>query len=262
MPRHVRASLSLEGRIGRADESRIALLEAIHDTGSISGAARKLGISYRAAWDGVQILNNLFLKPLVTAGSGGKAGGGASITSEGAEVIAGYRRMQTELRVGSERLERDVAGAHRLPDIWMLSLRTTARNALAGTITKIIRGAVNSEVWLAISEDATLVAVVTNESVRELGLARGKPAVALINPSWIIIARENEVGKTSARNRLTGIVSERQDGAVNSRITISIGNGKSLSAVITRTSSVDIDLSPGEKVCALIKASHVILLAQ
>lgn len=262
MSRQIRPGLSLEGQKGRADESRIALLEAIADTGSISGAARKLGIGYRTAWDGVQILNNLFLRPLVIAGPGGKAGGGASITPEGAEVVAGYRRMQAELGAASERLEREVAGARQSSDVWMLSLRTTARNALAGIVKRITRGAVNSEVWLSVAEDVNLVAMVTNESVKELALARGKPAIALISPSWIIVARADEVGRTSARNRLVGVVNEREDGAVNSRIMISIGHGKSLTAIITRASSEDIDLKPGDNVCALIKASHIILLAQ
>lgn len=76
---------------GKAD-----LLVAIAETGSISGAARRMGMSYKKAWLLVERLNRMFAAPLVTAGSGGRRGGGAAVTKEGVRVLALYRRIEAK----------------------------------------------------------------------------------------------------------------------------------------------------------------------
>jgi molybdate transport system regulatory protein len=68
---------------GKAD-----LLEAIADTGSISAAGRRMGMSYKRAWGLVEGLNEMFGAPLVAASRGGAAHGGAGLTDLGAEVLA------------------------------------------------------------------------------------------------------------------------------------------------------------------------------
>jgi len=73
---------------GKAD-----LLQGIAETGSISAAGRRLNMSYKRAWMLVETLNGYFRTPLVTAATGGKAGGGAQLTKLGQEVLARYRRM-------------------------------------------------------------------------------------------------------------------------------------------------------------------------
>ena len=74
---------------GKAD-----LLEGIRDTGSIAAAGRRMGMSYKRAWTLVDTLNHAFRGPLVVSAAGGRAGGGASLTPAGFEVLACYRRMQ------------------------------------------------------------------------------------------------------------------------------------------------------------------------
>jgi molybdate transport system regulatory protein len=86
-------------RIRRGDDiavgpGKIELLEAIGAAGSISGAARLLGMSYRRAWLLVDTMNRCFKTPLVDAEVGGKRGGGARLTRLGAEVIERYRRVE------------------------------------------------------------------------------------------------------------------------------------------------------------------------
>jgi molybdate transport system regulatory protein len=70
------------------------LLESIHRTGSISAARREMRISYKHAWLLVESMNGCFQSPLVEAVKGGKAGGGASLTPLGREVLQSYRHMQ------------------------------------------------------------------------------------------------------------------------------------------------------------------------
>lgn len=74
---------------GKAD-----LLDAIGRTGSISAAARAMGMSYRRAWLLVDVMNNSFGAPLVRSAAGGSQGGGAAVTEMGNEVLTRYRAMQ------------------------------------------------------------------------------------------------------------------------------------------------------------------------
>lgn len=70
------------------------LVERIGRTGSISAAAREMGMSYRRAWQLVEALNGAFREPVVTTAIGGKRGGGARVTPFGARLVAGFRAME------------------------------------------------------------------------------------------------------------------------------------------------------------------------
>jgi molybdate transport system regulatory protein len=88
-------------RVSRAGDiavgpGKVDLLEAIEAAGSITGAARSLGMSYRRAWLLVDTMNRCFRAPLVEAEAGGKRGGGAQLTRLGAEVIRRYRRVERD----------------------------------------------------------------------------------------------------------------------------------------------------------------------
>ena len=73
---------------------KIALLQAIQETGSISAAARRMNMSYRRAWMLVDTMNRCFRKPLVDASPGGKGGGGARVTDFGTTVLTRYQLME------------------------------------------------------------------------------------------------------------------------------------------------------------------------
>jgi molybdate transport system regulatory protein len=77
---------------GKAD-----LLDAIEKTGSITAAARKLGMSYKRAWDLVDVMNKCFRAPLVATGRGGAARGGAQVTPLGRKILTRYRALQRAL---------------------------------------------------------------------------------------------------------------------------------------------------------------------
>lgn len=73
---------------------KIDLLETIEQEGSISAAARTMGMSYRRAWLLVDAMNRMFDEPLVLTSPGGAQGGGAEITDFGRDVAAAYRRIE------------------------------------------------------------------------------------------------------------------------------------------------------------------------
>lgn len=245
------------GPTGRVGADRIALIEAVGEDGSITRAAKRLGLSYRAAWDAVQAVNNLFDEAVIVASAGGAAGGVAEITPKGRQVLAAYRRIEAELADLWARLD-DQGGA----DIWSLGMKTSARNALRGVVTSIDGDAVNAEVTLKIGDGVTITAVITTASVEALGLAIGKPAIALIKSSFVILAPGGEPLRTSARNLLAGTVVSRMDGGVSSEVLLEIAPGKTLTATLTRDSADALDLKTGDAAQALIKAPHVILAVE
>lgn len=86
----IRIDLGENARLG---PGKVALLEQIAITGSISAAARAMDMSYKRAWDLVEELNGIFDTPLVSSQSGGKKGGGASLTDLGRSVVASYNEV-------------------------------------------------------------------------------------------------------------------------------------------------------------------------
>jgi molybdate transport system regulatory protein len=117
---------------------------------------------------------------------------------------------------------------------------------------------VNSEVILDIGGGDNIAAVVTNESVAQLELAPGVAAFALIKAPWVLVSTDEQL-KTSARNRLCGVVARCTEGAVNSEVVIDLPGGKSVAAMVTNESMSNLGLREGVRACALIKASHIIL---
>jgi molybdate transport system regulatory protein len=75
--------------------TKIALLEAIASHGSISAAARALGISYRGAWQSLESINRMLYGPAVATEIGGRRRGGAALTPIGKRVVALYRAIQS-----------------------------------------------------------------------------------------------------------------------------------------------------------------------
>ncbi|CAN7216247.1 TOBE domain-containing protein [Rhizobacter sp. LjRoot28] len=173
--------------LGSAD--RIALLEAIRHTGSMVQAAREVGISYKTAWDRVQDMNNVSGEPLVARSAGGAGGGGTQLTPAGLALIDAFRHLQTEHTAMLARLSHtlvDPEGALRL--LSTLALKTSARNQLAGVVSRITRGAANADVVLALPGGVDeIVARITNASVDDLALAEGSHAVALVKASAVVV---------------------------------------------------------------------------
>ncbi len=90
---------------------KIALLESIAETGSISAAARQLGMSYRRAWLLIDELNRSLSSPAVSTAAGGAAGGGTVLTPTGSKLLRHYRAVESAALVAAAT---DVAAMTRL----------------------------------------------------------------------------------------------------------------------------------------------------
>jgi molybdate transport system regulatory protein len=111
---------------------KIALLERMRDTGSLSQAARELKMSYRRAWQLLESLNTSFREPVIVTSVGGKGGGGSAITDLGTALIAAYRAFERE---ATQR-----AGDYFEPMAAKVARKTNARaKALRRPLTKSAR---------------------------------------------------------------------------------------------------------------------------
>ena len=238
----------------------LALLAQIDVCGSISQAARDIRLSYKAAWDAIDHMNNLAGEPLVERLSGGKGGGGTRLTARGRQLVANYQIIEREHQQFLRNLQRQASGmADDLLLLGGMSMKTSARNQFLGKVVAVRNGAVNDEVELEITDGLRLVAVVTHDSVASLGLEPGVTAYALIKASSVIVGTEDDNIRLSARNQLRGTVSRLIPGAVNSEVVIEIAAGVSIAAIITNGSAEDMGLQNGCSATAIFKASSVIL---
>jgi molybdate transport system regulatory protein len=140
-----------------------------------------------------------------------------------------------------------------------MSTGISARNQFEGRVSAVRPGAINTEVELTTAGGDVIVAVVTQTSVKALGLAPGAKVVALVKAPWVIVQAGTPTPKFSARNQLAGQVSAIQRGAVNSDVAIALRGGSVVHAVITNDAVAELGLKPGAAATALIKASHVVL---
>jgi molybdate transport system regulatory protein len=239
---------------------RVGLLAAIARTGSISQAAKALGVSYKGAWDAIDAMNNLAGEALVERVAGGKGGGGTHLTARGAQLVRNFGAIEQIHQQFVEQLNQQAGNLSAdLTLISRLNMKTSARNQFFGTVARVRPGAVNDEIEIDIAGGHKIVAIVTHESTASLGLDVGVQAFALIKASSIILMTEAEGARFSARNRLDGTVSRLTPGAVNTEAVIDLAGGGSIAAIITNESARALDLAEGRMATAMFKASSVIV---
>lgn len=244
-------------------DTRIRLLEAIASHGSISQAAKAVPISYKAAWDAVDAMNNLAEHPIVVRSTGGKHGGGTQLTPYGQRLVSLYRALEAEYQAALQRLSRGFEAEagdldHLQQVIRRMAMKTSARNQFAGTVVGLKKGVVDFEVRIQVEPDTEIFSVITVESAENLELAIGKPVIAMVKSSSVLLLTDPAL-LISARNQLWGEVVRIQEGPVNSEVSLQLAGGKTVCAVVTHDSIANLGLSLGGQACAVFKAPSVIL---
>ncbi len=173
-------ALVLKGKRGIImDRVDASLLANILEQESISSAAGTVGISYRNAWDRLERLQNHLKRKLVLTRSGGKTGGGASLTDEGKALVGEYRRLNNYLF--------DSLGDR---DFWShVSYRLSARNRLKARVVSVKRGEITSEIKLRTTEPGILTSVITNEGVDYLDLRTNDEVEAIVKATEVLVAK-------------------------------------------------------------------------
>lgn len=234
---------------------RIALLQHIAEQGSITRAAKSAGLSYKAAWDAIDELNNLAQSPLVERSVGGKGGGGAKLSVEGQRVLRLYQRLQVLQAQVLEAAE----DASDLDLLGRLMLRTSARNQLHGKVRMIAAQGCNDLISLELPEGLVLNAQITHDSTQRLELLPGTEVVALIKAGWLDV---QAVGApvTTGHNCLTGTIEQildAEDGPCEVRITLP--NGQTLCALAEPLQLKTLQLAEKHPVQVQFSPSHVLL---
>ena len=228
---------------------RVAMLEAVADHGSITAAAKALGLSYKTVWDGIDAINNLLPQPALIAQTGGRGGGGATLTDEGRKLIVSFHRLEEKLSLIAAALAEE---SEFHPDLlfWSVAVKTSARNAFRCRVLALDTEAVAATVTLEIAEGQRICAIITNDSAEDLALVPGQEVLALIKASFVTF------DESAQANRFAGTVIKRTDGERDAEIVLDIGGGKTLTAVGPRG---EIGLQPSDSAMASFSPSHVIL---
>lgn len=251
--------LSLDGH-NLAGARRVALLAGIARVGSITQAAKEVGLSYKGAWNAIEDMANLAGEPLLERSVGGKGGGSTRLTPRGEKLVQNYALIRDEHARFVDRLNRKAQGLtsdYALME--SIAMKTSARNQFAGTVVAVRGGAVNDEIELEVIGGLRIVATVTRESRNGLALAVGTKAFALVKASSILLMTGAEGVRLSARNQLAGTVTRIVPGAVNTEVVLELPGGGSVAAVITNQSVQTLGIATGSAVTALFKASSVII---
>jgi molybdate transport system regulatory protein len=266
-PRRLTGRLEVETERGAfLGDTRIRLLEAIDQHGSISKGARFVPISYKAAWDAVDAMNNLADQPLVRRTSGGRGGGGTQLTDYGRRIVGFYRALEAEYQIALERLAASVdhGEANSLAEFRRLlrrmSVKTSARNQFVGTIIGLKADEVDYEVILKLDDDNELAAVITRESAENLGLKIDMEIQALVKaPSVRLLAADEEDVTLPVHNCLSGVIQHIHRGKINTEVVLALSGDKTVCTVIPNARVDRLALAEGQLAHAVFEASSVIL---
>ena len=185
-------TLSVSDALGHAlTDKRIEILRQIGECGSISQAARAVGVSYKAAWQAVDTLTNLAGTPLVAKAVGGAGGGGAQLTDAGRQLLAAADAMA---QARGALLSRWQGVPHAGPALARLAVRTSMRNQLPCVVQSLEDMGQIVRVHLAFeavgdADPPVLASRITRESAELLGLAPGLVVQALCKATAVRVER-------------------------------------------------------------------------
>ena len=206
---------------------RIALLQHVAEQGSITRAAKAAGISYKAAWDAIDELNNLAAQPLVERSTGGRGGGGARLSVEGERVLRLYQRLQALqaqiLEAAEETSDLDLLGR--------LMLRTSARNQLQGRISGLRREGRHDRISLDLGGGLEIEALITRGSTERLELALGTTVIALLKAGWVQLLGADEAPEPGSNCLEAKVEEVLADTDGPSEVRLALGNGQTLCAI-------------------------------
>lgn len=234
----LKGSISLQTPLGAVlSDSRVRLLEAIHQHGSLNRAAREVPLSYKAAWDALDTMNQHSPEPLVVRSTGGAGGGGTLLTAYAHQLIGLYRAMESSQQDVLNRLptlppEGDAPALRTL--IRRMTMRSSARNQYACEVAALNdRGGLVDVVLNLVDTHGVagerIVATITPESARGMGLALGSALHALIKAPWVnVLAKAPRA--TAGRNVLAGQVTELRPGSEHWGVSLQLPSGQLLEA--------------------------------
>ena len=143
-----------------------------------------------------------------------------------------------------------------------MKMKTSARNAFTGKVTRLIREKLLVEVELTTLAGLRVVSVITAESASTLALAEGRIMTATVKAPWVILTLKDDGLKTSARNRFEGVIASVAVSEIAAEVVADLADGTKVVALVTRESVDRLKLEVGREILVMFKAFSVILNAE
>jgi len=255
---HVKSNIWFENsKSGFFGKGRIELLEQIDAHGSISAAAKAMKMSYKAAWDAVNEMNNLSDTPIVKRESGGKGGGGTVLTENGHRTITLYKELEKlhqHFWSSVENITDDVALLEKFSKT--MTLRTSARNQLLGVVEGTTKTDLGATVILRLLGGQKIEVFVTRRSLEEMDIKKGRELFVLLKSSWIHLCAQPLKNKpNNLKCKIKTILKDTQ----NVEVEVITSGGNSLIHSLSLENFDALDLKEGDDVWSHFNPSHAII---
>ena len=255
--------MKIDGRfwLTKKDESflgagRVELLNKIEQTGSINAAAKEMKMSYKAAWERINSMNNLADEPLITKTAGGKGGGGTLLTPYAHKLIETYNRFNELHRQFISRFAETGDNPERLAKILNRTfLTTSARNQIPAKIDKIESDELHADIELSF-DGGSLTSGITTKSVKNMGLEAGSDVYAIIKSNDINIVSELPQDKQNI-NIIEGTIGQIELSQDSIEVSFLVSEHTKLVALLSKESLNS--LKAGSKAYALINKNSIII---
>jgi len=177
------------GRQTVLDETDALLLRRVSETGSISIAARRMGISYRNAWGRIKKLEASYGARIIETKVGGTAGGSAKLTPQGMALFKEFRHMRKYLFNAMD--DTESAGNVRY--------KLSARNIVPVKVVGMDRGDITSSIKMESDSPVVFTSIISNEAVDDLDLKKGDRVLAIIKSTEVMVAKSDVKGAPPKR---------------------------------------------------------------
>lgn len=230
---------------------QIKLLKEIHATGSITHAAKAVPMSYKAAWDAVNKMNNLSAEPLVIRVTGGKGGGGTCLTERGLQLVKHFDLIQEAHSAFLKSMSQYSQLDADINLLQQLRFQTSARNQLSGKVVKIESFGIHDDIYFDIGAEHIIKATITDESTKLLEIEENGRFILLIKAPNVDV-----VPSTTTDSIMGEIVSYKTDND-GCEVTLKMGN----QMVVSTNIHADVKtLNEGDSVGIQIDPKNIILV--
>ncbi len=238
-------------------EKRIRLLHAIREHGSISKAAKAVPMSYKSAWEAVDAMNALSPEPIVYRETGGKDGGGTTVTAYGERLLETYAVLKEEHHRFLERLSQVTdLKTGTFKTIGRLGMQISARNQIQAEVKEVESEEVNVKIRLALKSGQMLYSIITKEAVEDLHIEVGQTVTAICKSSNVVpLSKPDE----AFDNRLKGRVVQLKKDSINVKTVVDIGNHDRVVSVMPLEALDAMGLEEGNDVLLGIEAKNIML---
>lgn len=231
-------------------DRRLEVLRGIARSGSISQAARDVGVSYKAAWQAIDTLTNLAGVALVEKSVGGAGGGGARLTAAGQELLTAADALAQVRGSVMQQLRAPVA-------VQRLGVQTSMRNQWPCVVQQVqVAGPLALVQLRSQHAELELTARITAESAQLLGLQAGLPVLALCKATAVLVQPWQLAAQTGpVPNAWSGKVTRVAIGAIGDEVAVQTAAGVQLVGFAAAGSGLRV----GRKVVVQVPESSVVL---